>query len=110
MARIALWGSLAAVAILHAASTGQELVIELTAVLMSVLLMGLLHRQREGIGGTGWESALILVLFVAGYAILATLCGAAPGAAETSQDPPRLVSGPSAPRRFPPLLRPSPKP
>ena len=59
--------------ILHTASAGQELVIALTAVLMAVLLMGLLHRQREGIGGIGWESALILVLFLAGYGVLATL-------------------------------------
>lgn len=56
--------------ILHTATAGQELLVALTAVLMSVLLLGLLHRQRHGIAGIGWESALILVLFLAGYAVL----------------------------------------
>lgn len=59
--------------ILHTATPGQELVIALTALLMAVLLMGLLHRQREGIAGIGWESALILALFLAGYAVLGTM-------------------------------------
>lgn len=59
--------------ILHAASAGQQIVVALTAVLMAVLLMGLLHRQRQGIAGIGWESALILVLFVAGYLVLSTV-------------------------------------
>lgn len=59
--------------ILHTATPGQELVIALTALLIAVLLMGLLHRQREGIAGIGWESALILALFLAGYVVLGTM-------------------------------------
>jgi cation:H+ antiporter len=59
--------------ILHAASTSQAFIIGLTALLMCVLLIGLLHRQRKGPAGIGWESTLIIVLFVAGYAVLYTL-------------------------------------
>jgi cation:H+ antiporter len=50
-----------------------ELVVSVAAVLMAVLLMGLLHRQRQGIAGIGWESALILALFVGGYLVLYTV-------------------------------------
>lgn len=56
--------------ILHTAATSQAFIIALTALLMSVLLVGLLHRQRQGPAGIGWESTLIIVLFVAGYVIL----------------------------------------
>lgn len=59
--------------ILHAASSSQPFVIALTALLMAVLLIGLLYRQRQGPGGIGWESTLIIILFVAGYVVLYTL-------------------------------------
>lgn len=59
--------------ILHAASQAQAFIVALTALLMTVLLIGLLHRQRKGPVGIGWESTLIIVLFLAGYAVLYTL-------------------------------------
>lgn len=59
--------------LLHSASQDQAFVIALTALLMAVLLIGLLHRQRQGPAGIGWESSLIVVLFLAGYGILYTL-------------------------------------
>lgn len=59
--------------ILHAATHSQAFIVGLTALLMAVLQIGLLHRQRHGVAGIGWESTLIIVLFVAGYAVLYTL-------------------------------------
>lgn len=59
--------------ILHAATASQAFIVALTALLMAVLLIGLLLRQRQGLGGIGWESSLIIALFLAGYAILYTL-------------------------------------
>jgi cation:H+ antiporter len=56
--------------ILHAATSRQAFIVALTALLMAVLLIGLLLRQRHGIGKIGWESTLIIVLFVAGYTVL----------------------------------------
>lgn len=56
--------------ILHAASRSQAFVIALTALLMGVLQLGLLDRQRRGPGTIGWESAAILLLFGGGYVVL----------------------------------------
>lgn len=44
--------------------------IALTALLMGVLQLGLLHRQRCGPGRIGWEGAAILLLFASGYVVL----------------------------------------
>jgi len=59
--------------ILHAASQSQAFIVGLTALLMAVLQIGLLHRQRHGVAGIGWESTLVIVLFVAGYTVLYAL-------------------------------------
>ena len=59
--------------ILHAATQSQAFIVGLTALLMAVLQIGLLYRQRHGVAGIGWESALIIVLFLGGYGILYTL-------------------------------------
>lgn len=56
--------------LLHTAATSQAFIVALTALLMSVLLIGLLHRQRQGPAGIGWESTLIIALFLAGYTVL----------------------------------------
>jgi hypothetical protein len=32
--------------------------------------MGLLHRQKYGIGRVGWESLLSIFIFIAGYILL----------------------------------------
>ncbi len=51
-----------------AASADQLFIIELTILLTAVLLLGLLHRQKYGAGNVGWESPLIMALFLGGYA------------------------------------------
>lgn len=54
----------------HALTSGQTFIITLTLMLSAILVMGLLDRERYGIGGIGWESFLILVLFMGGYFVL----------------------------------------
>ena len=56
--------------IYHAANSSQLFVISLTILLTSVLLLGLLHRQKYGFAKVGWESALSIIIFVGGYVIL----------------------------------------
>ena len=54
----------------HQGTSRQLLIIALTVLLTGVLLLGLLHRQKYGIGKVGWESALMVLLFLAGYTVL----------------------------------------
>lgn len=54
----------------HTFNAGHHLMLMLTILLTSVLLMGLLHRQKEGMGGVGWESVTMLILFALGYGAL----------------------------------------
>jgi len=56
--------------ILHAATSADSFIITLTILLMSVLLMGLLYREKQGIAKIGWESFGIVILFIGGYIIL----------------------------------------
>ena len=42
----------------------------LTMLMTAVVTLGLLHREKYGIGRIGWESALIIVLFFFGYTYL----------------------------------------
>lgn len=56
--------------ILHFTSKTQGFIIALTILMVSVLLMGLLHRQKGGLGKIGWESSTILLLFLGGYVVL----------------------------------------
>ncbi|SMD42129.1 cation:H+ antiporter [Aquiflexum balticum DSM 16537] len=56
--------------ILHAATSADSYIITLTILLMSVLLMGLLYREKQGIGKIGWESLGIIIIFIVGYLIL----------------------------------------
>lgn len=52
----------------HAAGPGPNLV-TLAGTLMTVfLLLGLLRRQKQGLGNIGFESSLVLVLYVAAIA------------------------------------------
>lgn len=53
----------------HAMAAAQVFLISLTLVMTGVLLLGLLRRERSGVGGIGFESFLILVLYV-GAAVL----------------------------------------
>ncbi|WP_127844736.1 sodium:calcium antiporter [Psychroflexus aestuariivivens] len=56
--------------ILHNIQTDQSFIIALTMLMVSVLVMGLLHRQRKGIANIGWESTLILALYIIGNIFL----------------------------------------
>lgn len=56
--------------IYHAATNSQLFILSLTILLTTVLLMGLLHRQKYGIGRVGWESILSIFIFITGYILL----------------------------------------
>jgi cation:H+ antiporter len=56
--------------ILHAISNNQVFVVALTMMMTSILILGLLHREREGIGKIGWESMMIILVYLAGNAYL----------------------------------------
>ncbi len=56
--------------ILHAITNSQVFVVALTMLMASTLLLGLLHREREGFGKIGWESLLIIILYFAGNAFI----------------------------------------
>ncbi len=56
--------------IYHAATSPQLFIISLSILLTSVLLLGLLHRQKYGFGKVGWESVLSIIIFTGGYIIL----------------------------------------
>jgi cation:H+ antiporter len=43
----------------------------ITILLSSILLLGLLYRQRQGPGNIGFESVLMLVIYILGYWVLA---------------------------------------
>lgn len=45
--------------------------VALTVLLNVVLLMGLIHRQKRGPGNIGFESVLMLVLYVVGFLVMA---------------------------------------
>lgn len=54
----------------HHVANQQLFILALSILLTSILLLGLLYRQKYGFARVGWESALMLLVFVAGYVIL----------------------------------------
>ncbi|KKH98408.1 cation transporter [Methanosarcina sp. 1.H.T.1A.1] len=56
--------------IYHVLARSQMFIIAMTLMQVSILVMGLLDREKHGIAGIGWESFLIIVLFVGGYALI----------------------------------------
>lgn len=56
--------------IFHAITNSQVFIVALTMLMTSTLILGLLHREREGFGKIGWESLLIIVFYFAGNAFL----------------------------------------
>jgi len=56
--------------ILHAISNNQVYVVALTMLMTSILILGLLHREQEGFGKIGWESLMIIIVYLAGNAYL----------------------------------------
>lgn len=57
--------------IYHAISDRQLFILALTLLLTGILLLGLLRREPRGIANIGFESFLVLVLYLAGFAVLA---------------------------------------
>lgn len=54
----------------HAMTDRQTFMIALTLLLTGILTLGLLRRERSGIGNIGFESALVLLVYLAGVAVL----------------------------------------
>ncbi|AKJ63355.1 sodium:calcium antiporter [Kiritimatiella glycovorans] len=58
---------------IYAAMTSRHaLLISVTILMTGVLLLGLLRREKRGIGNIGFESVLVLVIYVAAMIMLAT--------------------------------------
>lgn len=53
--------------IYHHLSAREPYITILTLLMTGILLLGLLTREKQGIGRIGWESFLLLVVFVVGY-------------------------------------------
>lgn len=56
--------------IYHAITTSQIFMISLNMLMLAVLLLGLLRREKHGIGNIGFESFLILILYLGGFLLL----------------------------------------
>lgn len=56
--------------IYHAISDREIFVVSLTLLLIGMLLLGLLRRERYGLGNIGFESFLVIILYVGGFAVL----------------------------------------
>ncbi len=56
--------------IYHTLESSHFFLVALTIAMVSVLLLGLLRRERHGLGGIGFESIALLVLYTVGMAVL----------------------------------------
>lgn len=56
--------------IYHAIPDRSLLWIALSMTMATVLLLGLIRRQREGLGGIGFESVMVLLLYIAGIGMV----------------------------------------
>lgn len=56
--------------IYHQVGDAEAFVLALGILLAGTLLLGMLHRQREGLAKAGWESISVIGLFLGGYIIL----------------------------------------
>lgn len=56
--------------IYHQVGDAEIFILSLGILLAGTLLLGMLHRQREGLANAGWESISVLGLFVCGYIVL----------------------------------------
>ncbi|MEQ8706260.1 MAG: hypothetical protein RIC19_20170 [Phaeodactylibacter sp.] len=56
--------------IYHQVGDAESFVLALCILLGGTLLMGMLHRQREGFANAGWESISAIGLFLGGYIVL----------------------------------------
>jgi cation:H+ antiporter len=56
--------------IYHAISWREEFLCELSVLMTAVLLLGLLYRQKKGPGNIGFESVLVLLLYIGGVCVI----------------------------------------
>jgi len=56
----------------HAVTLDESFLITLTILLTAILIVGLLHREKQGVANIGFESAAILVLYIVGMTVLGT--------------------------------------
>jgi len=56
----------------HAVTLDESFLITLTILLTAILIVGLLHREKEGVANIGFESTAILVLYIVGMTVLGT--------------------------------------
>ncbi len=56
--------------IYHALTVSQTFIIALTILMTAILLLGLLRREKHGIGNIGFESFLIPILYLGGFCVL----------------------------------------
>ncbi|HBB34385.1 MAG TPA: cation transporter [Cyanobacteria bacterium UBA8803] len=56
--------------IYHALETQQVFVVALTILMTGILLLGLLRREKHGIGNIGFETVLLMILYVGGFSFL----------------------------------------
>ncbi|MDY7002733.1 MAG: sodium:calcium antiporter [Cyanobacteriota bacterium] len=56
--------------IYHGLTNSQSFVISLAILMTGILLLGLLRRQEYGLGKIGFESWLILILYIGGFSLL----------------------------------------
>jgi cation:H+ antiporter len=56
--------------IYHALEARQVFIVALTILMTGILLLGLLRREKHGIGNIGFESVLVLILYLGGFSLL----------------------------------------
>ena len=56
--------------IYHALTQSQSFIIALTILMTGILILGLLRREKHGISNIGFESFLILILYLGGFSLL----------------------------------------
>ena len=56
----------------HAMGDRPTFLITLTILMTSILLLGLLRREKHGIANIGFESALLFLLYIGGFIIIVT--------------------------------------
>ncbi|WP_036488427.1 sodium:calcium antiporter [Myxosarcina sp. GI1] len=56
--------------IYQALTQSQSFIIALTILMTGILLLGLLRREKHGVGNIGFESFLILILYLGGFSLL----------------------------------------
>lgn len=56
--------------ILHNSGSESTVIMVLACFITSVLILGLIDREKRGVGNIGWESVTVLITFVIGYTVL----------------------------------------